>query len=646
MPDIQTAYDWAIATCNAANVRYSMNIGLRNGITENGLKYYDCSSFIYYALKDGGWNLPAYNGKNNPAFVTGQMPAALLAYGFEEVPLSGEWKAGDILWRAAHTEMVYSGGTGRGRTMGAHSARYSGANQVSINTSDSTARSWTRLFRYKSGSPNPDRKPNISAFVVAAICGCWYRESHINPGIWENLKVKAWDYIYGTDGENQGGYGLGQWTNTGSGRGMRLYNMFQWITGNGYSMTDGDRQLDYMMKESWWERNDPTYSSLQAFLQSDSENLNELVRIFLANWEGVPGAQLAERQMHAQNLYKYITLHLGDSGISTYTWHYGNRMDLGGGYTTINGTTYSNYTLQNVMKVYIYFSEFSGLIPDGSYYVMVYDNGNGITTTDPAGYVIPGSIVTINNVPGSGDSLRYIIVEDEAGTEIPVTDNTFTMPAANVYVSSFYTNENGVKFSNIDLRTAGNGVAYSRPILSRIREGQKIRLIALPGENAKFNSWRWYDTGGQTEPQILPSNTAESASFTAPDTSAGFEGQFQLVGEFTGSGAGVDSYQIYLNVIGKQNAGTFCYAAPYGTDEDAGTEVTLHFSKDIESIVLEGIEGEPVINKGVYENTCTFTMPSYNITANLYISHKFLPYDVKGGKWWEYMRPVWTWKEL
>lgn len=646
MPDIQTAYDFCIAQCNAGNVRYSMNINLRNGVTQNGLKYFDCSSLMYYSLKAGGWNLPAYNGSSNPAFVTNQMPGALRAYGFEEVPLSGEWKAGDILWRPSHTEMVYQGGNGQGISMGAHSARYAAERQVSINTGITTARSWTKLFRYKEGSPNPDRPRNISAFVVAAICGCWYRESHINPGIWENLKVKAWDYIYGTDGENQGGYGLGQWTNTGSGIAMRLYNMYLWLTGNNRPLTDGDSQLDYMMKESWWRLNDATYHSLQAFLESDSEDLNELTRIFLANWESVPGAQLEERQMHARNFYKYITNHLGDSGISTYQWHYGNKMDLGGGYTVINGTTYSNYSLQNLMKVYIYFSGYSGLIPEGTNYILITSTGNGITTTDPAGYVVPGETVTISSEPGEGDALQRITVRDSTGAEIKITDNKFTMPAADAYITAVYTDIHGVKFSTIDLRTSGNGIAYAVPILSRIREGQKIKLIALPNEGAAFNEWVWYDTGTAPEPAITPAANSTLAHFTAPDTSSGFEGQFQLVGEFSGSGSSSSSYQVTFNVIGKQNSSTFAYVAPYGTDEDAGTEVTLHLSKDIENVVIFGIEGEAVVNKGLFENTCTFIMPANEVTANLYISHKFLPYDVKRKNWWEYLRPVWTWKQL
>ena len=50
MPDINKAYSWAIETCNAPNVGYSN--AYRQ--TVGGITYYDCSSFINYALLAGG----------------------------------------------------------------------------------------------------------------------------------------------------------------------------------------------------------------------------------------------------------------------------------------------------------------------------------------------------------------------------------------------------------------------------------------------------------------------------------------------------------------------------------------------------------------------------------------------------------------
>ena len=54
MPDINRSYSWAINTCNADNVGYSQSY--RNQKTVNGITYYDCSSFIWYALKAGNFD--------------------------------------------------------------------------------------------------------------------------------------------------------------------------------------------------------------------------------------------------------------------------------------------------------------------------------------------------------------------------------------------------------------------------------------------------------------------------------------------------------------------------------------------------------------------------------------------------------------
>lgn len=52
MANIQLSYNWAIETCVKPNVGYSQQY--RNQRTVNGITYYDCSSFVWYALI-AGW---------------------------------------------------------------------------------------------------------------------------------------------------------------------------------------------------------------------------------------------------------------------------------------------------------------------------------------------------------------------------------------------------------------------------------------------------------------------------------------------------------------------------------------------------------------------------------------------------------------
>lgn len=151
--NITLAYAWAIETCKNKNVRYSQ--ARRNKGNYNGCTYYDCSSFIWYALSAGNFPIKEaykyimgfeYQGN---AITTVYEGLWLLKMGFKRLSPSETWKSGDILLRKGHTEMVHEAkGAGKGYTMGAHGSSYPAEKQVSINTSPSTASSWVDLYRY------------------------------------------------------------------------------------------------------------------------------------------------------------------------------------------------------------------------------------------------------------------------------------------------------------------------------------------------------------------------------------------------------------------------------------------------------------------------------------------------------------------
>lgn len=290
----------------------------------------------------------------------------------------------------------------------------------------------------------------VSDYVVAAICGCWYRESHVNPGIWESLKVKSWDYVYGTDGSNQGGYGLGQFTNTQQSGGVsyRLLDLYNWMTANGYAMTDGYGQCYYMVNvEKVWILNDTTYSTLAAFLSSTSTDLDNLVRIFLANWEGVPGNALTERQGHASRFLKYIQQNKNKTG---FGWHYGNTYDLGGGYTTLSSSTYgslsySNNSLANVMMVWQFFNGYAPEepeepdpeepLPEGYHRITVNITGNGTAFAKP-NQAASDTIITLYEYDSTEYQFQGWTVV--AGGVTISDDNTFTMPDEDVIINAVF----------------------------------------------------------------------------------------------------------------------------------------------------------------------------------------------------------------
>lgn len=317
MPDISRAYSWAIETCNAPNVGYSQSY--RNQQTVNGITYYDCSSFINYSLLAGGFDTPSYAPRSN-SFTTYTMGAELLRLGFHTVDPNGELKPGDIGVNSGHTEMCYKGGLGRGIFMGAHTSNALLANQVSIGSSGGNAAYetlgsvWTQVYRYEDGASGY----GSSAFVVAAICGNWWQESNINPGVWEGLRVGTWT-------EQTHGYGLGQWTNTGGDVNGRLWQLHEYLSQNGYTDDSGIGQLNFLITENVWYYHSEygEFSNLQDFINSQSTDLAYLTHAFNLCWEGIHDASWDARIEYAKKCYDYIIEHANDTSITD--WIVGNR---------------------------------------------------------------------------------------------------------------------------------------------------------------------------------------------------------------------------------------------------------------------------------------------------------------------------------
>lgn len=241
MASIQTAYEWGIEKCNAPNIGYSQANRMEK--TVNGITYYDCSSFIWFALKAGGFDVVKANGGSTWAFTTGTMANALRLLGFTKMGTAQPWKPGDILIRTGHTEMAFDSN----HTMGAHSAKVPLEQQVSINSNPSNASSWLELWRYEGGAKTNWIKGNRylstgemqnnaqiifntlllkgwTKNAIAGMLGNMQKESTINPGIWQNLNPNPLL-----------GWGLVQWTPS--------TNFTDWAAANGYANDDGDAQL-------------------------------------------------------------------------------------------------------------------------------------------------------------------------------------------------------------------------------------------------------------------------------------------------------------------------------------------------------------------------------------------------------------------
>ena len=106
---ISGTVSWAKKTCEDANVGYRYGASHGAKTVEGDKTYYDCSAFVYWALKEGGSfdvdNAGGCFSTHNEAEVIGKL-------GYEEGSTSGGWKAGDIFVSDTHTMLAASDGSG------------------------------------------------------------------------------------------------------------------------------------------------------------------------------------------------------------------------------------------------------------------------------------------------------------------------------------------------------------------------------------------------------------------------------------------------------------------------------------------------------------------------------------------------------
>lgn len=328
MPSINGAYTWAVNCCNLPKVGYSQ--AYRNQQTVSGITYYDCSSFINYALLAGGWSTPGY-APNSNAFTTYDMEGVLQQLGFTRVT-DNIIKPGDIGVSDTHTEMCYKGGTGKAVFMGAHGRNgIALVNQVSIGSSSGDPnyeRTFPRIWRYGDGASGEvgytwvigtdseyfedygDKQKNNAGCIysffyfkgwtlqaIAGFCGNVMQESKFNPALIE---------VGGT------GHGLVQWTPP-----TDLYNVLDVLYGSHDDWQDGNKQCNVIYAEyeestgmahrgiepQWYPS---SYSSMDWKTWASSiQDPGELALIFQANYER-PASLHPERAEYARKWYDIL----------------------------------------------------------------------------------------------------------------------------------------------------------------------------------------------------------------------------------------------------------------------------------------------------------------------------------------------------
>ena len=142
-----------------------------------------------------------------------------------------------------------------------------------------------------------------SLYVIAAVCGNFWRESTVNPGIWESLTVGA------------PGYGLGQWTDLPQYGLTRRTQLFNWLTANSYTQDSGVGQLEYLVYEDYWTPNQQwhtsAYPTMSDFFASTSTSVSDLTEEWMWHWEGINDSSLSIRVNAAND---FLALFQNDPG--------------------------------------------------------------------------------------------------------------------------------------------------------------------------------------------------------------------------------------------------------------------------------------------------------------------------------------------
>lgn len=327
MPNINQAYRWAIVKCNQSNIGYSQDY--RNQQTVDGVTYYDCSSFINYALIAGGFSTPSYAPDNN-AFTTSSMGAELVRLGFRQLTAgsSFKWRAGDIGVSSSHTEMCYKAGTGSARFMGAHSSSYDLDDQVSVSSGAST---FPTCYRWITGTVTTPgynwHAKNTGAYdrtseeaienaycmadilitekgwtsnALAGILGNMGSESGYNPWRWQSDLIGS---STGSPWTNKG-YGLVQFTPAGKYINSSVAQSYAGYDPNFSDKTgnanDGAAQIRFIDSNADYIATS-SYPLSYSEYKTSTESASYLAAAWLYNYErpADPSATVADRQSNA-----------------------------------------------------------------------------------------------------------------------------------------------------------------------------------------------------------------------------------------------------------------------------------------------------------------------------------------------------------
>ena len=217
---------------------------------------------------------------------------------------------------------------------------------------------------------------------------------------------------------------------------------------------------------------------------------------------------------------------------------------------------------------------------------------NGSVSTSVGPEAIANNPVTITAIPNYGYELDTIRVVDETGTEIPVTDNTFTMPTSNVEITVTFKN---IKKSVTLNGSVGGTVSTNQANNSQVNVGDTVTIVATPNEYYEIDTIKVTDEAGA---EITVINN----TFTMPNSNVNTVVTYKRITKaITVTNSANGTTTINADDLKKINAGE---TVKITTTPNAGYEVG--------DIVVTDDEG----NRITVSPDGTFIMPKSNVTIN------------------------------
>ena len=174
----------------------------------------------------------------------------------------------------------------------------------------------------------------------------------------------------------------------------------------------------------------PVYESLAALVNAGKPTVaGETVKVTLTD-EVITDIDISGQYRNG------IYLKSGDQEVEIYCWNVPEEWIVGG---TVSGTLTCTWKLYNTTWELCPASwdDLTYTAPAGVYEVVIDELENGSITANPA-TAVKGTEITLTVTPNLHYSLKEgsLIVLDEEGAEVPVTNYKFTMPASDVLVGA------------------------------------------------------------------------------------------------------------------------------------------------------------------------------------------------------------------